>query len=242
MWPSDWPYQDTKLPGPHLRTEAHSWPTSSRVSGAWCNERTLQTQNKYGRRILTSTSVTGATSGSKVSQPRRSSRSGALDVPQAQRIGRMPAHAGEHHIQGIAHPLDHLAQNVDHRRGLVFSSRRRLPCVVTATEPVTSLRRNLSDRRGDPARCTRLRGVAFRRGDHRPGPRIETRHLLRPTLPDTSALQASLDMPWLAPAASLSTAASMLAAGDSVAPRRVTMPYASCRERIASGKRQAMRC
>lgn len=42
-----------------------------------------------------------------------------LDVPQAQRIGRVPAHAGEHHIQRIVHALDHLLQGFDHRRGFV---------------------------------------------------------------------------------------------------------------------------
>jgi hypothetical protein len=43
-----------------------------------------------------------------------------LNVPQAQRIGRVPAHAGKHHFQRVVHALDHLIQGFDHRRGLGF--------------------------------------------------------------------------------------------------------------------------
>lgn len=36
-----------------------------------------------------------------------------LNVPQAQRIGRVPANTREHHLQRVVHPLDHLTQSLD---------------------------------------------------------------------------------------------------------------------------------
>ena len=54
-----------------------------------------------------------------------------FDVAQAQRVGRVP---GQHHLQRIVHPLDHLAQFLDHhhpvfRLGSAYQHR------FTATEP-----------------------------------------------------------------------------------------------------------
>lgn len=39
-----------------------------------------------------------------------------LDVARSQRVGRRLAHnTGENHLQRVLHPLDHLAQRLDHR-------------------------------------------------------------------------------------------------------------------------------
>ena len=37
-----------------------------------------------------------------------------FDVPKAQRIGRVPAHAHQHHFQRVVHPLNHSAQRFNH--------------------------------------------------------------------------------------------------------------------------------
>jgi hypothetical protein len=39
-----------------------------------------------------------------------------LDLPKAQRIGRVPAHAHQHHFQRVVHPLNHSAQRFKHLR------------------------------------------------------------------------------------------------------------------------------
>ena len=38
-----------------------------------------------------------------------------LNVAQAQRVGHIPAHAGEHHFQRIVEPNEHLAQGTNNR-------------------------------------------------------------------------------------------------------------------------------
>ena len=43
-----------------------------------------------------------------------------LDMAQAQRICHVPAYAGEHHINRVMHPLDYLAQRLDHRLSRVL--------------------------------------------------------------------------------------------------------------------------
>jgi len=37
-----------------------------------------------------------------------------FNVTQAQRMGRVPAHADQHHLDRVVQPLDHLAQHLDH--------------------------------------------------------------------------------------------------------------------------------
>ena len=57
-----------------------------------------------------------------------------FDLTQAQRVGRIPAHGHQHHLQRIAHPLDHLAKHLDHPHPVVsFGSRHQ--CGLIATEP-----------------------------------------------------------------------------------------------------------
>jgi len=59
-----------------------------------------------------------------------------LDVAQALRVGNVPAHAHQHHLDRIVHPLDDLAQRVGHRHqrfALIDSAYHRL---AIATEPL----------------------------------------------------------------------------------------------------------
>ena len=58
-----------------------------------------------------------------------------FDVTQTQRVRCVPANADQHHLQRIVHPLDHLAQRLDHHHhpgvGLGSAYQRRL----IATKP-----------------------------------------------------------------------------------------------------------
>jgi hypothetical protein len=65
-----------------------------------------------------------------------------LDVPKAQRVGRLPAHAHQHHFQWVVHLLNHSAQRFKHLRtvkhlwltlpvALSAAGTRRQPIVVS---------------------------------------------------------------------------------------------------------------
>ena len=58
-----------------------------------------------------------------------------FDVAQAQRIGRVPVHADQHHLDRVMQPLDHLAQRLDHPRHHVVSSGSGYQRRNIATEP-----------------------------------------------------------------------------------------------------------
>ena len=62
-----------------------------------------------------------------------------LDVPQAQRIGRVPTHADQHHVQREGHPLDHLALSHDHHHHTVVSLYSGHQHRLIATEPRQAL-------------------------------------------------------------------------------------------------------
>ena len=66
-----------------------------------------------------------------------------LDVTQAQRIGRVPANAREHHLQWV-HPFDHLAQCHDHQRSrLVVETGGRLPALAYCDRTCTGAERQM---------------------------------------------------------------------------------------------------
>jgi hypothetical protein len=58
-----------------------------------------------------------------------------FDVTQAQRVRCVPAHADQHHLQRIVHPLDYLAQRLDHQHHPVVRLGSAYQHRLTATEP-----------------------------------------------------------------------------------------------------------
>jgi len=60
-----------------------------------------------------------------------------FNVAQDQRVGRVPAHADQHHLQRIVQPLDHLAQRLNHHRHSVvsFGSDYQRPPIATERRP-----------------------------------------------------------------------------------------------------------
>ena len=66
-----------------------------------------------------------------------------FDVAQAQRVGCVPANAHQHHLQRIVHPLDYLAQCLDHQHHPVVRLGSAYQHRLIATEPIELLMNRL---------------------------------------------------------------------------------------------------
>ena len=95
-----------------------------------------------------------------------------LDVTQAQRIGCVPAHAREHHLQRVVPPLDHLAQCREHHRSRpVVKTGGRLPALAYCDGTKTSAPRFDTPMLPAPRRVLNYVAAAFRLETCTHGPR-----------------------------------------------------------------------